>query len=227
MITIQSPPAIVKNFFQNLLSFLFNVRINNIETLKELKNGIIVCNHLDLIDLFIPLIYLPYKITTLYSYNFLRNTIFDILLNENLKNFYNFLDIKILSSSDIENTIIEIAQKNFLFIFPELNPSPTGILNPFDENIIKNIYFANLNQIPIIPSGIQGSYGISQSIQKMNFEFAKIKIQYNIGNPIITNSEIQLNTFIEELQKQVYALSQHPERRSKGRPLIRSDAREL
>lgn len=227
MFVLLSPIPIIKDFFKNLFNFFFDVKIHNIEILKEVKKGIIVSNHLDFIDLIIPLFYLPDKISLFYSLNFFKNTIFDILTNENLKNLYNFFNIKILSFSELEKNIQTIAQKNFLFIFPESIPSFTGILNPFDQNLIKHIYFANLNQIPIIPSGIQGTHRISQSLLKWNFEFSKIKIQYNLGNPLLISQETSLEAFQEELQKQIYALSQHPERRSKGRSIIRSGAREL
>lgn len=225
MLLIESPPIILKETLKNIFNLFFKVRITGNEAILFTKNGIILCNHLNYMDILLPLFYLEKKIFVLYSVELIDS---NIVLNDITKKFLQFINIKAIPEEDLLQTIKEISEKHLLFIFPELKPSETGILNPFSYKISNSIYLATLEKkIPIIPCGMDGTQQISLLLQNKNFDYGKIKIEMNIGNPTIFDNRISLEQFTEEIQKQIYALSQHPERRKKGRFIIKSDARAL
>ncbi len=228
MLLLESPSEIIKEVLKKIFDFFFKVKLTGNEFLLQTKNGILLCNHLDYMDFFFPLFYIEKKIFLLYSLEFKDPSIFNIVFNEISKKFLQFINIKTISEEEVDQTIKEIAQKNLLFIFPELKPSETGILTPFSYKIINSVYTTSLERkIPILPCGINGTQQISLILQNKNFDYGKIKIEINIGNPIFFDNNINLEQFSEEMQKQIYALSQHPERRKRGRFLIKTEAREF
>ncbi|MFN3603900.1 MAG: lysophospholipid acyltransferase family protein [Leptonema sp. (in: bacteria)] len=228
MILFESPPLFLQKVSQNFLNLFLKVKITGMEFLKDLKYGIILSNHFDFIDLVIPIFYLEKKIYVLYTENPLEKSIFKIILNENLNPYLNLFNLSLIPKDELSENIQKISKNNLLFIFPELKPSETGIVNPFSYELTEEIYLISLNhKIPIIPCGIQGTHELSNWIQKLNFELIKINVQFHIGNPIFLENTIEFSEFKEEIEKQVYALTQHPERRSRGRTLIRTDARKL
>lgn len=219
-------PLEVKFFFKNILSFFLNVKVTGEEFLDN--NGIIVANHLDVSDILIPLFYLDKPIHLLYPVDIRNLSFLEFLLHRNFNIFNTMIKFILISENELQ-TKLKIESKNkLIFIFPEIQPSSSGIIQPFNENIIQTIYeCSQLNQIPIFPSGIQGTYKLSELFSIVNSIFNKTKINFNIGNPININQMNSFSVLKEELQKQVYALSLHPERRKQSRTIIKTDAREL
>ncbi|GIX43571.1 MAG: hypothetical protein KatS3mg129_3304 [Leptospiraceae bacterium] len=228
MYFIYSLPMQLRFFFQNLLSFIINVKITGEDFIKDHKRGIIVCNHYDFSDLIIPLFYFPKVVYLIYPMDIQKNHIFDLLLNQNLNIFYDLLEIHFIKEEELENQIKQLSKDNLVFLFPELNPTHTGVIQPFNENIIKMIYNATIeNDLLVFPSGINGTFRLSDFFSMIQLALQRVKINYNIGYPIQINNTVDVNDFKKELEKQTYALSLHPERRKKGRAIIRTDAREL
>ena len=228
MFFVYSLPLNIKMFFQNVLSLLFHVKITGEDFLKDFKQGIIVSNHCDISDLILPLFYIPKPIYLVYPLDIQKETTFDLLLNQNLKIFYSLLEIQFVEKENLYNTILDLSKNNFIFIYPELKPTTSGVLQPFNEEMIEAIYRSAIqHNLPIFPSGIQGTYNLSNIFSMLQLAFQRIKINYNIGNPIFIDSNVELSTLKNDLEKQVYALSLHPERRKRSRVIIRTNAREL
>jgi len=228
MFFVYSLPLHIKMFFQNILSFLFQVKITGEDFLKDFNQGIIVSNHEDISDLILPLFFIPKPIYLVYPLDIQKETTFDLLLNQNLKIFYNLLEIQFVEKENLHQTILDLSKKHFIFIYPELKPTMSGVIQPFNEELIEAIYRSAIqHNLPIFPSGIKGTYNLSNIFSMIQLAFQRIKINYNIGNPIFIDSNVELTTLKNDLEKQVYALSQHPERRKRSRAIIRTDAREL
>ncbi len=228
MFFVYSLPLHIKMFFQNVLSLLLEVRITGEDFLKDFKQGIIVSNHYDISDLIIPLFFIPKPIYLIYPLDIKKDNTFDLLLNQNLKIFYNLLEIQFVEKENLYNTILGLSKNHFIFIYPELKPTTSGVIQPFNEDMVEAIYRSALqNNLPIFPSGIQGTYKLSDIFSMVQLAFQRIKINYNIGNPIFIESNVDEIALKNDLEKQVYALSLHPERRKRSRAIIRTDAREL
>jgi hypothetical protein len=228
MYFIYSLPLQIKLFFQNVLSLFINVKITGRDFIENNHRGIIVCNHIDFSDLIIPLFFLPQKTYLLYPMDIKHNAIFDLLLNQNLKIFYELLEIIFIEEKELESKIKNLSKNAFIFIFPENKPSETGVIQPFNENIIKKIFnICKEESIPIFPSGIQGTYKLSDIFSMIQLAVQRVKISYNIGHPIFITNEDDAFNLKRELEKQTYALSLHPERRKRGRAIIKTDAREV
>lgn len=221
-------PTEIKFFFKNILSFFLNVKITGEEFLDNNKNGIIVSNHLDLGDILIPLFYLDKPIHLLYPIDIRNLPLLEFLLNHNFVILSNMIKYVLISEEELFSKLKYESKNKMIFIFPEIQPSSTGIIQPFNDNIIQIIYeCANSNQIPIIPSGIQGTYKLSELYSMVSSVLNRTKINFNVGNPINISETNSYKDLKEELQKQVYALSLHPERRKQSRAIIKTDAREL
>ncbi len=226
MFVLYSIPVEIQKFFQNVLSLLFKIKITGKEFLNLRKNGIILSNHLDIADVIIPLFYLE-NIFVLYNTDILKNPFFDFIFNNNLRNLYQNLNIYFFTEEEIQNKLKTMAESHKVFLFPELYPSDTGIIKTLDLKISEAIFYCFNEGIPIFPSGINGTYKLSDFNSVINLVFNKIKINYNIGQPMEFTENLDLIEFKNEIKKQLYALSLHPERRSRGRVIIRSGARDL
>jgi len=114
----------------------------------------------------------------------------------------------------------------FLSIFPEGTRTRTGLIGPFKAMAAK---LAIRAQVPIVPSGIQGSWRMLTPEGLLSGRMFQTTIQYNIGQPLLpsdfpTGEEKKAaKELTAMLEKQVYALTVHPERR--GHP--RGRARQL
>ncbi len=220
MILIKAFPNFLRFLSKQILSFKFQVKITGEEFLNLSKKGIVISNHLDDIDYLIPFFYLKENLYVLTKSSLLENPLIkEIMKNPSFYYLKNLEDIQIFK---------DFIQENYLFIYPEVDATKTNVIQPFQEPIIKLIYNLGMEyQLPVFPSGIEGTYGISQNLLSAQL-FEKVKIQYNIGNPITIKKENKLNDIFEELQKQCYALTLQPERRSRSRDIIiRTEAREL
>lgn len=136
---------------------------------------------------------------------------------------------------EIEDQMLELLrQGHLLSVFPEGTRSETGVMAPFKPMTAR---LALRGGVPIIPSGIRGAHGFSDVRTFLSGEAFQRGIYYNIGTPIYpadfpgpdeAGEKAAARALTQELQKQVYALSLHPERRTGGREVPRKTrARQL
>ncbi|MCS7205718.1 MAG: hypothetical protein NZ853_08470 [Leptospiraceae bacterium] len=224
MVLIQSLPKIPKEMLKNLLAQKIEFRITGEEFLS--KRGIIISNHLDIFDLLIPLVYLKQPLYLLYDEKALDGNLVSFV-----QRFSYFYFFSWMSEDKIEKTLLELTQNSHLFVFPERMPTKTGVIQPFDLFVFSILLrVCRKNELVLIPSGIDGTFRLSElsSLWELLFHFRKIRIDYHVGQPIsVLESESDEAWLKQEVEKQVYSLSQHPERRKKGRILIKTSAREL
>jgi 1-acyl-sn-glycerol-3-phosphate acyltransferase len=121
----------------------------------------------------------------------------------------------------LENYICEILKSGELVaIYPEGTRTETGVMGPFKAMAAK---LAIRAQVPLIPSGISGAWKMSTPQAFLNGSVFKTKINYNIGNIIPPdqfpkeNEKKAAKILTEELEKRVYFLTNHPERRGHSR----------
>lgn len=132
----------------------------------------------------------------------------------------------------LEDQMVDLLKEGHLLsVFPEGTITKTGVMNPFKALPAKLAVRAG---VPIIPSGISGSFQVLTTQSFFSGKMFKAAIQYNIGAPIDTKiyQEMDEKRAAKELtallEEQVYALSTHPERRSQGRGSpIKTKARTL
>jgi 1-acyl-sn-glycerol-3-phosphate acyltransferase len=79
-------------------------------------------------------------------------------------------------------------------------------------------------QVPIIPTGISGAWNISSPKAFLSGQAFRTKIEYHIGNPVTpeqfpkeANEKKAAKILTEELEKRVYYLTTHYERRGQSR----------
>ncbi|MBR32944.1 MAG: 1-acyl-sn-glycerol-3-phosphate acyltransferase [Spirochaetaceae bacterium] len=136
---------------------------------------------------------------------------------------------------EIEDQMLELLKEGHLLsIFPEGTRSETGVMASFKPMTAR---LALKARVPIIPSGIRGAHGFSDVRTFLSGEVFQRGIYYNVGNPIQPSDfpdvsdlgeKAAARALTEDLQKQVYALTLHPERRSRGREVPRKTrARQL
>ncbi len=122
---------------------------------------------------------------------------------------------------ELEEYIVGLLKDGkFISIFPEGTRTETGVMQPFKALAAKLAIRAG---VPIVPSGISGAYRFSSMESLFSGQIFRTRIQYNIGKPITPaefpagdekRSAKELTALVE---KQVYALTLHPERRDQGR----------
>lgn len=124
----------------------------------------------------------------------------------------------------LEDYMVEILQSGeILSIYPEGTRTESGVMGPFKALAAKIALRAG---VPIIPSGISGAHNMSKAESFLSGAAFKAKIRYNIGQPIPpedfpTGPEKKASKELtEELEKRVYFLKDHPERRSKPRKFV-------
>lgn len=228
MYSLYSVPLEIKSLVRNLLTYILNVKITGEQFLDINQNGFIVSNHLDHGDVLIPLIFFDKPLYLLYPWDINNIPLLKFIFTDNFKILNTMMKNIFISNEELKNFLIYESKSKFIFVFPEIHPSRTGIIQPFNEFMIQTLYeCARLNQIPIFPAGIQGTYKLSEVGSIINSFFNKIRVNFNIGNPIYVNDIDNYKSLQEELQKQVYALSLHPERRKQSRAIIKTEAREL
>lgn len=122
---------------------------------------------------------------------------------------------------ELENYICDILKSGeIVSIFPEGTRTKTGVMGPFKALAAK---LAIRAQVPIIPSGISGAWKMSEPKAFLSGAAFKTKITYNIGNPIPPeqypkeNEKKAAKLLTEELEKRVYFLTTHWERRGQSR----------
>lgn len=113
-----------------------------------------------------------------------------------------------------------IEQGELVSLYPEGTRTETGVMGPFKALAAKLAIRAN---VPIIPSGITGSFGFFTPQNILSGRIFQTKITYNIGKPIppsefpTGDEKKAAKELTAELEKQVYALTLHPERRGRAR----------
>ncbi|MBI3396728.1 MAG: 1-acyl-sn-glycerol-3-phosphate acyltransferase [Spirochaetia bacterium] len=122
---------------------------------------------------------------------------------------------------ELENYIVQLLKEgHVLSIFPEGTRTSTGVMGPFKAMAAKLAIRAG---VPLIPSGISGSFQFLTPQSIFSGRMFKNIIQYNFGSPIYPDEFPKLDEkraakeLTAILEKQVYALSLHGERRSTGR----------
>lgn len=122
---------------------------------------------------------------------------------------------------ELENYMCDILHNGeILSIFPEGTRTQTGLMSPFKAMAAKLAIKAN---VPIIPSGISGAWKMSTPQAILSGAAFKTKIIYNLGNPIPPdqfpkeNEKKSAKLLTEELEKRVYFLTTHWERRGQSR----------
>lgn len=122
---------------------------------------------------------------------------------------------------ELEEYIANILRSGeIVSIFPEGTRTTTGVMGPFKALAAKLAIRAN---VPIIPSGISGAWNMSTPQAFLSGAAFKTKIVYNIGNPITPdqfprdNEKKSAKMLNEEIEKRVYYLTTHWERRGRSR----------
>lgn len=126
--------------------------------------------------------------------------------------------------AQMEDYMVDILKSGeILSIYPEGTRSETGVMGPFKAMAAKVAIRAG---VPVIPSGIQGAHNMSKPEAFLTGSAFKAKIRYNIGQPIPPEDfpsgpeKKAAKELTEELEKRVYFLKEHPERRGKPRKFI-------
>jgi 1-acyl-sn-glycerol-3-phosphate acyltransferase len=121
----------------------------------------------------------------------------------------------------LEEYICDILRSGeIISIFPEGTRSDTGVMAPFKALAAKLAIRAG---VPLIPSGISGAWKMSEPQAFLNGSAFKTKIMYNIGNSIPADQFPRVNEkkaakmLTEEIEKRVYFLTTHWERRGQSR----------
>ncbi len=122
---------------------------------------------------------------------------------------------------DLENFMVDLLkQGHLLSVYPEGTRSDTGVMGPFKGLAAK---LAIRAQVPIIPSGISGAFQLLSPASLLTGRLFRTTIKYNIGQPFMpsdfpkTEEKKAVKELTSLLEKQVYALSLHAERREKVR----------
>lgn len=122
---------------------------------------------------------------------------------------------------DLEDNMVALLNEgNLVSLYPEGTRTETGIMGPFKALAAK---LAIRAQVPIIPSGISGSFGFFTPQSILSGRIFSTKIIYNIGKPIPPSEfpkgdeKKAAKELTAELEKQVYALTLHAERRNHAR----------
>ena len=123
--------------------------------------------------------------------------------------------------ADLEEYMVKLVQAgHILAIFPEGTRTETGVLGPFRAMAAK---LAIRAKVPIIPSGISGSFGFLSAKSLFSGRMFQGQITYNMGQPIQPedfpegDEKKAAKELTAILEKQVYALTMHPERREHSR----------
>ncbi len=123
---------------------------------------------------------------------------------------------------ELENYMVSILKSGAIIsIFPEGTRTLSGVMGRFKAMAAKIAIRAG---VPLIPSGISGAWNMSSPKAVLSGKAKSTLIQYNIGVPILPEafpkeeSEKKASKLLtEELEKRVYFLSNHSERRGKPR----------
>lgn len=125
---------------------------------------------------------------------------------------------------ELEEFMVQLLKDGMLLsIFPEGTRTETGVMGPFKAMTAKLAIRAG---VPIIPSGISGSWKMTSLDSVLSGRLFSQTIRYNIGQPILPqdfpegDEKRAAKELTSILEQQVYALTQHPERR--GHPRTRA-----
>ena len=126
---------------------------------------------------------------------------------------------------DLEDHLVELLKAGeFISIYPEGTRTETGVIGPFKAMAAK---LAIRAQVPIVPSGISGAWKFLTLESFLSGRMFKTHIQYNIGQPIMPadfpegDEKRAAKELTSRLEKDVYALIEHPERRNNPRSRAR------
>lgn len=126
--------------------------------------------------------------------------------------------------AQMEDYMVDIVRSGeILSIYPEGTRTETGIMGSFKAMAAKIALRAG---VPIIPSGISGAHNMSKPEAFLTGSAFKAKIRYNIGQPIppedfpAGQDKKSAKELTEELERRVYFLKDHPERRGKPRKFV-------
>ncbi|MBX7057090.1 MAG: 1-acyl-sn-glycerol-3-phosphate acyltransferase [Leptospirales bacterium] len=126
---------------------------------------------------------------------------------------------------ELEEFMVNLLKEGMMLsIFPEGTRTETGVMGPFKAMTAKLAIRAG---VPIIPSGISGSWKFTSLESVLSGRLFKQTIRYHIGQPILPSEFPQgdekraAKELTAYLEKQVYALTQHPERRDHPRTKAR------
>ena len=127
---------------------------------------------------------------------------------------------------DLEDYMVDLLkQGHFLSIFPEGTRTETGIMGPFKALASK---LAIRAQVPIVPSGISGAFGFLNLQNLFSGGLFKRRIRWNVGRSVRpsefpSGDEKKASKELTAiLEKEVYALTLHPERREYARGKART-----
>lgn len=126
---------------------------------------------------------------------------------------------------DLEDHLVELLKEGkFISIYPEGTRTETGVIGPFKAMAAKLAIRAG---VPIVPSGISGAWKFLTLESLLSGRMFKTHIQYNIGQPILPaqfptgDDKRAAKELTAQLEKHVYALIEHPERRNNPRSRAR------
>lgn len=122
---------------------------------------------------------------------------------------------------ELEDYMVDLLkQGNFISIYPEGTRTETGLVGPFKALAARLAIRAG---VPIVPSGISGSWRFLKLDSVLSGRIFNTRIVYNIGQPILPqdfpegDEKKASKELTAILEKQVYALISHPERRGHPR----------
>lgn len=122
---------------------------------------------------------------------------------------------------ELENYMVSILKSGeIVSIFPEGTRTLSGVMGPFKALAAKIAIRAN---VPIIPSGISGAWNMSTPKAILSGQTKHTTIRYNIGVPVLPEEfpkeaeKKAAKMLTETLEKRVYFLTTHPERRGQPR----------
>ncbi|MCR9143128.1 MAG: 1-acyl-sn-glycerol-3-phosphate acyltransferase [bacterium] len=126
---------------------------------------------------------------------------------------------------DLEDHMVEMLKAGeFISIYPEGTRTETGVIGPFKAMAAKLAIRAG---VPIVPSGISGAWKFLTLESFLSGRMFKTHIQYNIGQPIMPeefpegDEKRAAKELTARLERDVYALIEHPERRNNPRSRAR------
>lgn len=260
LFTIPRAPAVA--LVREVVEQLLNIQVTGTDRIPAEGGALLICNHTDLIDVPVMVVYSPRKIILLgkrelfepdrdiKDFLFQEGSLLNLpginllrpLVEKTLETYAfiqktQFLEwggVPVIRNHhgdgaraaaeyyhDLENYMVELLkQGHVLSIFPEGTRTTTGLMNPFKALAAKLAIRAG---VPIIPSGISGSFNFLQPINLLNGGIFKRVVRWNVGRPIPpeefpkSDEKKAAKELTAILEKQVYALTLHPERREHTR----------
>ena len=237
------PREVPATIIKTLMEMIYRVEVTGSEHVPRKGGAVLICNHTDSLDIPVIGLYMPRKVVFLGKNEVFnpQEALIKILNADNsilkqpglnqiqkwggmpiIRNFHGE-DAKsaVAYYEDLENYMVSILKSGeIVSIFPEGTRTLSGVMGPFKALAAKIAIRAN---VPIIPTGISGAWNMSTPKAILSGQTRNTVIRYNIGIPVLPEEfpkepeKKAAKILTEELEKRVYFLTTHPERRGKPR----------